>query len=148
MYFSRAWARRAYQSGEYALLPTACYALRSTRSRTPRDFDAPDPAPYDASAATVAACGLLHLVKWLHGRHDACAMLYLARATRLIADTLKVCAAPAAALSADGSVQWGEGGWETLLKHSTIAGNVKANRRLMDHGLICEREGGNESNMG
>lgn len=35
-------------------------------------------------------------------------------------------------------MDFGEGGWETILMHSTINGNPKATRQFMDHGLICE----------
>ena len=63
---------------------------------------------------------------------------YLGRAFKLVEDVLRECAAPEARLGEGGEVSWGEGGWETILKHSTIAGNPKANRQFMDHGLICE----------
>ncbi|KAL8292646.1 hypothetical protein RQP46_001258 [Phenoliferia psychrophenolica] len=45
-----------------------------------------------------------------------------------------MCVTPAASVK-DGSIDFGEGGWETILKHSTINGNERAQRLLMDHGL-------------
>jgi hypothetical protein len=102
-----------------------------------RDFSAPKPCPYDASAATIAACGLLKLSRLLSKSDPASAEKYLARAFKLIEDTLRECAAPAAKLEG-GSVDFGDGGWETILMHSTINGNPKATRQFMDHGLICE----------
>ena len=101
------------------------------------DFNAPEPTPYDASAGTIAACGLRMLSVLLLPTDAAAADYYLGRAFKLVEDVLRECAAPAAKLQ-DGKVDWGKDGWETILKHSTIAGNPKANRQFMDHGLICE----------
>lgn len=113
--------------------------------KTYRDFDAPEPAPYDASAATVAACGLRMLSELLNEKDPLAAGYYLGRGIKLVIDTLDECASPPATLQdamdeggGGKKVDWGQGGWETILMHSTIAGNEMANRRLMDHGLICE----------
>ena len=74
---------------------------------------------------------------------------YLARAEKLIKDVIRECGTPAATLR-NGKVNFGEGGWETILQvsqssesitdrqHSTINGNERATKRLMDHGLICK----------
>lgn len=73
---------------------------------------------------------------------------YLTRANKLVNDIIRECLTPQASLHS-GKVEWGEGGWETILQvrpsvywtdkiqHSTINGNHLATRRLMDHGLIC-----------
>jgi hypothetical protein len=77
---------------------------------------------------------------------------YLRRGNKLVEDTLRVCGTSRATISDTGNkVDWGEGGWETLLKvllwftsaradnlHSTINGNEHATRKIMDHGLVCE----------
>lgn len=105
---------------------------------THRDFDAPEPTPYDASAGTIAACGLRMLSVILQPTDPKAADYYLGRAFKLVEDILRECGTPAATLGADGAVSWGEGGWETLLSSSTIVGNPKSNRQIMDHGLICE----------
>ena len=102
------------------------------------DFNAPEPTPYDASAGTIAACGLRMLAVLLQPTDPRAADYYLGRAFKLVEDVLRECGAPQATLGSDGKVNWGEDGWETILKHSTIAGNPKANRQFMDHGLICE----------
>jgi len=103
----------------------------------PRDFTATKPCPYDASAATVTACGLLKISRLLTKSDPKAAEYYLARAFKLIEDTLRECAAPAAKLD-EGSVDFGKGGWETILMHSTINGNPKARKQFMDHGLVCK----------
>ena len=96
------------------------------------------------------------------------AATYLQRAGKLIDDIVRECGTPKATVEA-GKVDWGAGGWETILQvrptfsfgpgrlaprqgvrgrwgrgatatetqHSTINGNQKATRRLMDHGLVC-----------
>lgn len=102
-----------------------------------RDFSAPKPCPYDASAGTIAACGLLKLVRLLAKSDPSSAEKYLSSALKLIEDVLRECAAPGATLK-DGRVDFGQDGWETILMHSTINGNPKATRQFMDHGLICE----------
>jgi len=76
---------------------------------------------------------------------------YLRRGFKLVEDTLRECGTPKATVEG-GRVDWGEGGWETLLKvcaclegadekHSTINGNEHATRKIMDHGLVCEFDG-------
>lgn len=62
---------------------------------------------------------------------------YLAASFRLVRDVLRECAAPPAKLEADG-VNWGEGGWEPILMHSTIDGNPYSAGAKLDHGLVCK----------
>ncbi|ORY20478.1 Six-hairpin glycosidase-like protein [Naematelia encephala] len=100
------------------------------------DFRAPKPCPYDASAGTIAARGLQMLYQLLLPSDKSAAEEYLVRANKLVEDILRECGTPAATLDKDGKVNWGEGSWETLLQHSTINGNEKATRRLLDHGLV------------
>ena len=79
-----------------------------------RDFDAPKPCPYDASAATIAARGMQMLYQLLLPKDKAAAEHYLAAGYKLIEDTLRECGTPAATLS-QGKVDWGKDGWETIL---------------------------------
>lgn len=102
---------------------------------TYRDFDAPKPCPYDASAAMVAARGMQMLSQLLATSDLAASSYYFTAAIKLIRDTLRECAAPAATVE-NGVVNWGEEGWETILKHSTINGHRHARRQIMDHGLV------------
>lgn len=83
-----------------------------------RDFDAPKPCPYDASAGTIAARGLQMIYQLLLPTDNLAAEKYLARANKLIEDVIRECLTPAARL-ADGKVIWGEGDWETILQVST-----------------------------
>ncbi|RSH81438.1 hypothetical protein EHS25_006794 [Saitozyma podzolica] len=99
------------------------------------DFSAPQPCPYDASAATIAARGLQMLYQLLLPTDPQAAEMYLSKGFKLVEDVMRECGTGRATLQG-GKVNWGEGGWETLLKHSTINGNEKATRRLMDHGLV------------
>lgn len=104
----------------------------------PRDFDAPKPCPYDASAGTIAAAGMLILFKVLRPIDPVAADNYLRRAFKLVKDTLGQCKTGKAILDG-GNVNWGQGGWETILKHSTLNGNQFAMPApRMDHGLVCE----------
>lgn len=80
-----------------------------------RDFDAPKPYPYDASAATIAARGMQMLYQLLLPTDKAAAGKYLAAGNKLIEDTLRECGTPDAKLS-DGKVDFGKDGWETLLQ--------------------------------
>ncbi|WRT63807.1 uncharacterized protein IL334_000732 [Kwoniella shivajii] len=100
------------------------------------DFKAPKPCPYDASAATITAVGMLWIYKLLLPTDNVAANGYLKRAIQLVQDTLRECLTPKATLKEDGEVDFGEGGWETLLAHSTINGNPTGRRRFMDHGLV------------
>ncbi|BEI83675.1 hypothetical protein CcaverHIS002_0402790 [Cutaneotrichosporon cavernicola] len=99
------------------------------------DFDAPKPCPYDSSAATIAAAGMLILFRLLRSADPTAAEQYLARAFKLVRDTLRECKTAAASLT-DGKVNWGTGEWETILQHSTINGNRFSARTMMDHGLV------------
>ncbi|WOO79141.1 Unsaturated glucuronyl hydrolase [Vanrija pseudolonga] len=99
------------------------------------DFDAPRPAPYDASAATITARAMQMLYTLLKDSEPDAAGYYLARGFRLIADVLRECKTPAANI-VDGVVDFGEDGWETILQHSTINGNRHSPRKIMDHGLV------------
>ena len=102
-----------------------------------RDFEAPLPCPYDASAGTIAATGLLRLSSILLDQKDGRSETYLKAGFDLISAIILHCASPAATMQ-KGTVDWGKDGWETLLMHSTINGNPRAARRFMDHGLVCE----------
>lgn len=121
-----------------------------------RDFDAPEPTAYDASAGTIAANGLRMLSALLLASDPEAAEYYLERSITLVQDILRECLAPPVSLkqaTASGSghqqrseqgeqkteveVDWGQGGWESILMHSTSTGNPKR-EVLMDHGMICE----------
>lgn len=82
-----------------------------------RDFSAPKPCPYDASAGTITARGLQMLYQLLLPTEPAAAEKYLARGTKLIKDVIRECGTPAATLEG-GKVNWGEGGWEPILQVS------------------------------
>ena len=79
-----------------------------------RDFDAPKPCPYDASAGTIAARGMQMLYQLLLETDKAAAERYLAAGFKLIDHILRECGTPAATLSG-GKVDWGKDEWETLL---------------------------------
>lgn len=80
---------------------------------------------------------MLMLFRLLRAEDSVAAEGYLARAFQLVRDTLRECKTPEASLVA-GTVNWGEGEWETILQHSTINGNRRSPRPIMDHGLVCE----------
>lgn len=65
------------------------------------------------------------------------AQYYLERGFSLISDILRECKTGIASVK-DGDVNWGEGGWETILQHATINGNRHSPIKIMDHGLVCE----------
>jgi hypothetical protein len=92
-----------------------------------RDFRAPKPCPYDASAATVAARGLQMLYLLLLPTESVAAKYYLSRAFKLIEDTLRECSTPAATLK-NGKVDFGSGGWETILKVSKSSDGLRPAR--------------------
>ena len=79
-----------------------------------RDFKAPKPCPFDASAGIIAARGMQMLYQLLKSQDPKAAEEYLARANKLVEDILRECLSPAATLT-DGKVDWGKDGWETLL---------------------------------
>ena len=81
-----------------------------------RDFDAPKPCPYDASAATIAARGMQMLYQLLLPTDTTIADYYLKAGFKLIQDTLRECGTPKASLDGDGKVDWGKDGWETILE--------------------------------
>jgi hypothetical protein len=80
---------------------------------------------------------MLLLFRLLRPSDPKAAEGYLARAFQLVRDTLRECKTPSASL-VDGKVDWGAGGWEPILQHSTINGNRFSPRKMMDHGLVCE----------
>lgn len=63
------------------------------------------------------------------------AQAYLTAAFKLIDDIGRECAAPPASVH-DGTVDWGSGGWETVLMHSTIDNNAGSPHPKKDHGLV------------
>jgi hypothetical protein len=87
-----------------------------------RDFKAPKPCPYDSSAAMIAARGLQMLHALLLPIDKSAAEEYLSKAFKLVGDTLGECASPRATLRGT-NVNWGEGGWETLLMVSIFCQN-------------------------
>ncbi|RSH86803.1 uncharacterized protein EHS24_005076 [Apiotrichum porosum] len=91
------------------------------------DFDAPRPCPYDASAATIAACGMLILFQILRPTDPTAAEAYLERAFQLVRDVLRECKTGEASLK-DVKVDFGEGEWETILEYGPVP--------IMDHGLV------------
>ena len=100
------------------------------------DFDAPrNPLVYDTSAATITASGLLILYRVLREDDPQAADHYLSSAFDLIDSVNRECRAPPAKLE-DGKVNWGDGGWEPILMHSTINGNEHAEEPSMDTGLV------------
>lgn len=101
-----------------------------------RDFDAPKPCPYDASAGTVAARALQMIYTLLKDTRPGAGDMYLGAAFRLVDDILRECAAPGASLDSTGVVDWGKDGWETILMHSSIDGNEGSATRKLDHGLV------------
>lgn len=81
------------------------------------DFSAPQPCPYDASAATIAARGMQMLYQLLLPTDSQAAEMYLSKGFKLVEDVMRECGTDRATLNG-GKVNWGEGGWETLLKVS------------------------------
>ncbi|KAL1413228.1 hypothetical protein Q8F55_000981 [Vanrija albida] len=135
------YAQCALRTGRKDFLDTSRRLADAFIARLPEsgvpwwDFDAPKPCPYDASAGTIAARGFQMLYELLLPSDPAAAEYYLSAGFKLIDDTVRECASPAASLK-NGAVSWGEGAWETILQHSTINGNQYSNRRLLDHGLV------------
>lgn len=101
--------RGAFRSGERE-------ALRSCNVPI-RDFDAPKPCPYDASAGAVTACGLLMLYRLLRPTDPRTAEQYLTNSFKLVDDLMRECRTGKATLEGD-KVIWGEGAWETILEVS------------------------------
>ncbi|KIR71930.1 glycosyl hydrolase family 88 [Cryptococcus deuterogattii CA1014] len=132
---------QALRTGRKDFLETACKLADKffellPESRVPWwDFDAPKPCPYDASASAVTACGLLMLYRLLRPTNPLAAEQYLTKSFKLVDDLMRECRTGKATLQGD-RVVWGEGGWETILEHSTINGNELATKRLLDHGLV------------
>lgn len=93
-----------------------------------RDFNAPEPTAYDASAGTITANGLLMLSTLLSPSDPSAGDYYLGRACKLIDDTLRECSAPRATIGDNGDVNWGEGGWESVLMHLSKEGGVDGSR--------------------
>jgi hypothetical protein len=100
------------------------------------DFSAPRPCPYDASAGTVAARGMQMLFLLLRKDQPAKAAKYLGASAKLMNDILRECDTPAATVDKEGAVNWGEGNWEPILKHSTVNGNPTSKDQQMDQGLV------------
>lgn len=84
-----------------------------------RDFDAPKPCPYDASASAATACGLLMLYRLLRPTNPLVAEQYLIKSFKLVDDLMRECRTGKATLQGD-RVVWGEGGWETILEVSCV----------------------------
>lgn len=84
--------------------------------RSNRDFDAPKPCPYDASAAAIAARGTQMLYQLLRDSDPSAAEEYLAKGAKLMQDTIRECYTPKASLDQGGKVDFGQGGWETILQ--------------------------------
>lgn len=118
----------------------------------PWDFhapQAPQPAPYDTSAGCIAARAMQMLYGLLVKSDRQAAEHYLAASFRLLDDITRVSASPAAKVDKDGKVDWGEGGWETILQHSTVMNNPDAGWSVADVGLVYADtyflEAGNEA---
>ncbi|KZO89628.1 glycoside hydrolase family 88 protein [Calocera viscosa TUFC12733] len=99
------------------------------------DFDAPLPTAPDASAGCIAARGLQLLYELLLQKDTKKAEAYLTTGFKLISNILKECLTPEASLK-DGVVDWGKGGWEPLLDHSSATGNPRCGWAITDHALI------------
>ncbi|ODN77026.1 hypothetical protein L202_05571 [Cryptococcus amylolentus CBS 6039] len=121
------YAQSALRTGRADFLETACRLADKFIELLPEsgvpwwDFDAPKPCPYDASASTIAAVGLLWIFIALRKTDPGRAEQYLTRAFKLVEDVLEVCKTAKAEIDEEGKVRWGEGGWETILKVSCDA---------------------------
>ena len=106
----------AYEDIHFVQLRTDLRLIERNKALTShrRDFSAPTPCPYDASAGTIAARGLQMLHGLLMESNPTASKNYAARGEKLIRDVLRECLAPAAKLK-DGKVDWGKGDWETIL---------------------------------
>lgn len=103
------------------------------------DFDAPQPAPRDTSAAMVAAYGMLLLFEAERGEDYS--RKYYEAAMRIVAGVVGTSLSPEAKFSAatpgggdDPDVDLG--GHDTILLHATINNYEFAPRRWADHGLV------------
>lgn len=85
-----------------------------------RDFKAPKPCPYDASAGAITAVGMLWLYRLLLPTDKAAAEGYLTRAIQLVQDVVRECLTPPASLKENGEVDFGKDGWETILQVSIL----------------------------
>lgn len=135
------YAQVAQRTGRADFLQTSRNLTDAFLARLPEsgvpwwDFDAPKPCPYDASAGTIAACALQMLYKLLATSDPFAAEQYLAASFKLLDDVVRECATPPASVKG-GQVDWGNDGWETILKHSTINNNPDATFKIVDTGLV------------
>jgi uncharacterized protein YyaL (SSP411 family) len=98
------------------------------------DFDAPQPAPRDTSAAMVAAYGMLLLFET--EREDN--KKYYDAAMRIVSGVVRISLSPEARFCAtsNGDSDVDLGGHDTILLHATINNYEFAPRRWADHGLV------------
>lgn len=97
------------------------------------DFDAPQPAPKDTSAAMVAAYGLLLLFEALPEHAE-----YLSAALQIASGVIGTSLTPEARTftTSEGNEAVDLGGYDTILAHATINNYEFAPRRWADHGLV------------
>lgn len=97
------------------------------------DFDAPQPAPKDTSAAMVAAYGLLLLFEALPEHPE-----YLSAVLRIASGVISTSMATEARAftTSEGNEAVDLGGHDTILMHATINNYEFAPRKWADHGLV------------
>jgi uncharacterized protein YyaL (SSP411 family) len=97
------------------------------------DFDAPQPAPRDTSAAMIAAYGMLLLFE-----AETADDKYYRAALRIVSGVIQTSLSPEAKIFATpaGDRKVDSGGHDTILLHATINNYEFAPRRWADHGLV------------
>ena len=97
------------------------------------DFDAPQPAPRDTSAAMVAAYGMLLLFEAERSQRK-----YLEGAMKIVSGVIETSLSPSARMlpKCDGYQEADLGGHDTILLHATINNYEFAPRKWADHGLV------------
>ena len=98
------------------------------------DFDAPEPAEKDTSAATIAASGLAYLASSAPER--PLFRQYVSRAKDLISTTLAYARSPPVSYSKEEDLQIIDLGHESILMHATPNLGKKPKRQISDVGVV------------
>lgn len=102
----------------------------------PWDFDAPEPAVKDTSAATIAASGMLYLTSTANSDQLAVSK-YASRAKELIQNTLAYARSkPSSFTEKDGHLQIHDLGFESILMHATPNLSYRPPEQISDVGVV------------
>ncbi|KIW89437.1 uncharacterized protein Z519_09593 [Cladophialophora bantiana CBS 173.52] len=102
----------------------------------PWDFDAPEPAVKDTSAATIAASGMLYLISTARPDQSALSK-YLLRAKELVYNTLAYARSkPSSFTEKNGHLQIHDLGFESILMHATPNLSQRPPEQIFDVGVV------------